>query len=44
MNYIAVRGQGDPNQEDGAYKQAILVRKIAGMDHDASENTALINA
>ena len=23
VNYIAVRGQGDPNQEDGAYKQAI---------------------
>ena len=23
MNYIAVRGQGDPNAEDGAYKQAI---------------------
>ena len=23
MNYIAVRGQGDPNTEDGAYKQAI---------------------
>ena len=23
MNYIAVRGQGDPNQEDGVYKQAI---------------------
>ncbi|MBQ7064695.1 MAG: GyrI-like domain-containing protein [Firmicutes bacterium] len=23
MNYIAVRGEGDPNQEDGAYKQAI---------------------
>ena len=23
MNYIAIRGQGDPNQEDGAYKQAI---------------------
>ncbi len=23
MNYIAVRGQGDPNLEDGAYKQAI---------------------
>lgn len=23
MNYIAVRGKGDPNQEDGAYKQAI---------------------
>ena len=22
-NYIAVRGQGDPNEEDGAYKQAI---------------------
>lgn len=24
-NYIAVRGQGDPNEEDGAYKQAIGV-------------------
>lgn len=23
MNYIAVRGQGNPNEEDGAYKQAI---------------------
>ena len=23
MNYIAVRGDGDPNQEDGEYKQAI---------------------
>ena len=23
MNYIAVRGQGDPNQKDGEYKQAI---------------------
>lgn len=23
MNYIAVRGRGDPNEEDGAYKQAI---------------------
>ena len=23
MNFIAVRGQGDPNEEDGAYKQAI---------------------
>lgn len=23
MNYIAVRGQGDPNEEDGEYKQAI---------------------
>ena len=23
MNYIAVRGQGDPNQEDSEYKQAI---------------------
>ena len=23
MNYIAVRGQGDPNVEDGEYKQAI---------------------
>ena len=25
MNYIAVRGQGDPNEEGGAYKQAIEV-------------------
>lgn len=24
-NYIAVRGQGDPNEEDGAYKKAIGV-------------------
>ena len=24
-NYIAVRGTGDPNEEDGAYKQAISV-------------------
>ncbi len=25
MNYIAVRGKGDPNEENGAYKQAIGV-------------------
>lgn len=25
MNYIAVRGKGDPNEPDGAYKQAIGV-------------------
>lgn len=25
MNYIAVRGQGDPNEEDGSYKKAIGV-------------------
>ena len=24
MNYIAVRGQGDPNAEDGEYKQAMV--------------------
>ena len=24
-NYIAVRGKGDPNEEDGAYKQAVAV-------------------
>ena len=24
-NYIAVRGQGDPNEEGGAYQQAISV-------------------
>ena len=30
MNYIAVRGQGDPNAEGGAYKQAIeLLYSIA---------------
>lgn len=23
MNFLAVRGQGNPNEEDGAYKQAI---------------------
>lgn len=23
MNFLTVRGQGDPNQEDGAYKQAL---------------------
>ena len=23
MNYVAVRGQGDPNEEGGEYKQAI---------------------
>lgn len=23
MNYLAVRGQGDPNEEDGAYKRAL---------------------
>lgn len=23
MNFAAVRGEGDPNQEDGAYKEAI---------------------
>ena len=23
MNYIAVRGEGDPNQEDGEYKRSI---------------------
>ena len=25
MNYIAVRGQGDPNQEEGEYKQSIAL-------------------
>ena len=25
MNYLAVRGEGDPNEEDGAYKNAISV-------------------
>lgn len=25
MNYVAVRGSGDPNEEDGAYKQALQV-------------------
>ena len=23
MNFAAVRGKGDPNEEDGAYKQAV---------------------
>jgi hypothetical protein len=25
MNYIAVRGSGDPNTEDGEYKTAIVL-------------------
>lgn len=25
MNYIAVRGIGDPNQEDGDYKRALTI-------------------
>ena len=25
MNFLAVRGQGNPNEEDGAYKQALEV-------------------
>ena len=25
MNYIAVRGSGDPNEEGGAYQQAISI-------------------
>lgn len=25
MNYVAVRGRGDPNEEGGAYKQAIAI-------------------
>ena len=25
MNYIAVRGEGDPNEADGAYKKAVGV-------------------
>ena len=25
MNYVAVRGQGEPNEEGGAYKQAIAI-------------------
>ena len=30
MNYIAIRGKGDPNEEDGEYKQAIsLLYSIA---------------
>ena len=26
MNYVAVRGCGDPNQENGAYQQACSTR------------------
>lgn len=26
MNYIAVRGKGNPNEEDGAYKQAVGIQ------------------
>lgn len=31
MNYIAVRGHGDPNQEDGEYKQAIWRRRCSAL-------------
>ena len=32
MNYIAVRGHGDPNEECGAYKEAIgLLYGITGI-------------
>ena len=41
MNFIAVRGQGDPNQEDGEYKQSIAllygiaftIKMIQGIDY-----------
>ena len=36
MNYIAVRGQGDPNTEDGEYKQAIGL--LYGIDYAHKEN------
>ena len=28
MNYIAVRGMGDPNEEGGAYQQAVGIRCV----------------
>ena len=27
MNFLAVRGQGDPNEEDGAYKLGDAIRR-----------------
>ena len=36
MNYIAVRGKGDPNEEEGAYKQAIGL--LYAIDYAHKEN------
>ena len=38
MNFLAVRGQGDPNQEDGAYQQALGMRYSVGFTITVSRN------
>ncbi len=44
MNYIAIKGHGDPNQEDGEYKQAIgLLYGIAFTIKMSKKTTHLIN-
>lgn len=37
MNYIAVRGQGDPNEEGGEYKAAIGLLYAIAFTHKMSE-------
>lgn len=40
MNYIAVRGQGDPNAEDGEYKQSISLLYPIAYTIKMSKNTS----
>ena len=37
-NYIAVRGEGDPNKEGGAYKAAIGVAVRCGLHHQNEQD------
>lgn len=39
MNFLAVRGQGDPNQEDGEYKQSISLLYPIAYTIKMSKNT-----
>ena len=44
MNYIAVRGKGNPNDENGEYKQTIgLLYGIDGIDYDKKEHFNFIS-
>ena len=43
MNYIAVRGQGDPNAEEGEYKQSIgLLYGISALERILTKFQSLI--
>lgn len=41
MNYIAVRGEGNPNEENGAYKQAIGILYAVAFTIKMSPKTRL---